>query len=358
MTDTKRNLLVGLFVLGGLACLGVLIVMFGESRGLFGKRYTVTAKFERIVGVREGTDVTLAGVWVGSVLGIRMVDATKPNEGINVVLDIDPQFSIPAGSVALVETPLMGQPTINIQPPGETIKLLPQDGKGEIHGVVKGPLESVIDPKFMAAIEKTTTHVGLLAEALTPAAKAIQDLLEQRTISQVEASAETPQQIAANLYTTIERLHSVLKHFDVVLGDPTVQSNVRDTLANFKAASEEAHKATESLKLFGEEARKTAVGARQIIGKVDATVDTSHQIVKDLGQKLLTTTDQLSRLLDYLNSAGRDIAEGQGTMGMVLRDPHLYDELMLTVKRLGDAATEMQVLIKQWQKQGILSGAK
>jgi len=358
MIDTKRNLLVGLFVLGGLLCLGFLIVIFGQTRGLFGERYIVTAKYDSIVGVRSGTDVTLAGVWVGNVLDIKMVNPSRPNEGVKVVLEIDPKFSIPAGSRAIVETPLMGQPSINIRPPTETIKLLPKDNTAEIYGTVKGALESVIDPKFMAAMEKTTIQIGMLAEALTPAAKAVEKLLEQRTVSQVESSAGTQQQIAANLYTAAERLHSVLKHIDMVVGDPAVQSNLKDTLANFKAASESAKQAVESLKVFSEDAQKTAVGARQVVAKVDATVDTTHQYIEDIGRKLLASTDQLSKLLDNLTAASRDAAEGQGTVGMLLRDPHLYDELMLTIQRLGDAAAEMKVLIKQWEKQGLLSAAK
>ena len=358
MSDAKRNVLVGLFVLGGLTCLGILIVLFGETRGLFGKRYTLSAKFERIAGVRSGTDVTLAGVWIGSVLDIKMVDPSRPHEGVQVVLEIDPKFSVPAGSVALVETPLMGQPAINIHPPTETIKLLPKDGTGEIHGAVRGALESIIDPHFMAALEKATTQIGTLAEALTPAAKAVQDLLEQRTIFEVERSAGTPKEVTANLYTAVQRLHNVLKHLDLVMGDPAVQSNVKEALANFRAASEEARRATESLKVFGEEAQRTAAGARQVVAKVDATVDTTHQYIQELGRKLVGTTDRLSRLLDYLSAAGRDVAEGEGTVGLLLRDPHFYDELMLTVQRLGEAASELKVLVIQWQKQGLLSATK
>jgi phospholipid/cholesterol/gamma-HCH transport system substrate-binding protein len=358
MKDSKRNLMVGLFVLGGLTCLGILIVMFSETRGMFSNRYIVTAKFDRIAGVRVGTEVTLAGVRVGSVLDISMVDRKQPNEGVRLQLDIAPEYSIPAGSHAVVETPLMGQSTVNIVPPTEITKLLPQDGTGEIHGVIKGALESVIDPAFMAAIEKTTTQIGMLAEAMTPMSKAIQDLLEQRTIAQVEQSTGTSKQMTANLYTAVERLHKVLKHVDVVLGDPATQSNVKDTLANFRTASEDAKVAVANFKAFSDEAQKTAVSARQIVTKVDATVDVTRGYIEELGRKLVSNTDQLSRLLDYLNVAGQNVAEGQGTVGMLLRDPKFYDEMMLTVQRLGEAASELQVLVKQWQKQGLLGAAK
>jgi hypothetical protein len=295
-------------------------------------------------------------------MDIRMVDRKQPSEGVKVQLQIDPKFSIPRGYQAVVETPLMGQPTINIIPniipPAQALEFIPKDGTGEIHGVVKGALESVIDPAFMAAIEKTTTQIGTLAEALTPAAKAVQNLLEQRTVSEVDKSAGTPQQLTANLYTAVERLHLVLKHIDQVLGDPAVQSNLKDTLANFKTASEDVRSAVASFKVFSDEAQKTAASAHQVVTKVDATVDVTRGYIDDLGRKLVDNTDQLSRLLGYLNTAGRQVAEGQGTVGMMLRDPKFYDELMLTVQRLGEAAAELQVLVKQWQKQGILGAAK
>lgn len=358
MTDHKRNVLTGLFVLAGLCCLAVLIVMFGEYRGVLGKRYTINAKFDRITGVREGTDVTLAGVWVGSVLRVGLVDPRQPHKGVLTVLEIDPKFQVPSGSVAVVTTPLMGQATVNITPAAKTLTLLPTDGTAEIAGMVTTPLGDVIDPALLDTMKKTTYQIGVLAEALTPAAKAITDLLEQRSIEDVEKSAETPRKMAANLFTTVERLHSVLRHFDQVLGDPAVQSNVKETVANFKAASEDAKLAVAGLRNFAQEAQQVSVSAKAMMGKLDATADTANKYIEELGPRLVSTTDQVSKLLDYLISASRDLAEGQGTAGMLLRDPKFYDELMLTVRRLGEAASELQVLVKQWQKQGLLSSVK
>ncbi|MHC4800172.1 MAG: MlaD family protein, partial [Planctomycetota bacterium] len=148
MTERNRNALIGLFVLGGLICLGTLIVKFGESRGLFGKRYVVNAKFERIARVKEGTDVNLAGVWAGSVFKIDLVDRFNPSEGVIVAMEIGKEFSVPRDSVATVITPLMGQAVINIIPPTTPTEPLPQDGSAEpIDGILKNPLETVIDPK-------------------------------------------------------------------------------------------------------------------------------------------------------------------------------------------------------------------
>jgi len=351
MTDRNRNVLIGLFVLVGLVCLAVLIVLFGESRGLFSQRYVVRAKFKRIVGVREGTDVNLAGVWAGNVTNVELIDPGEPGKGVYAVMQIDQQYVVPRGSVANVVTPIMGQAAINIIPPPAAAAPVPRDGTAIIQGLLKNPLETVIDPKLMATLEKTTAQIGTLAEALTPAARAVEELLKLRPIAEVEKAPET---VTANLSTAVERLHSVLKHIETVLGDPEVQSNLKETLVNFKAASEEAKLAVAGLRTFSEEAQGAAAGARKVIAKLDATVDTTHRHIDELGQRLLLNADKLSRILDYLAAAGYDMAEGEGTVGMLLRDPKFYDELMLTTQRLGAAAAELQVLVKQWQKEGIL----
>jgi len=340
MKERTRNALIGFFVLGGLVCLGVMVVKFGESRGFFGKRYVVDARFDRIVGVREGTDVNLAGVWAGSVLKIDLVNRFNPSEGVIVSMEIGKEFSVPLDWVATVITPLMGQSAINIIPPDKPIEPLPQDGTAVITGIVKNPLETIVDPELMATLKTTTAQVGKLAEALTPAAQAVTGLLERRTIEQVESPEAETKEMTANLYTAVERLHNVLKHFDDVLGDPEVQTNFKETLANLKTGSENAKIAIAAFGKFSEEAQKL-------------TSDT-HDAVNDLSKKMIDNADKLSRLLDQFVSAGQDLAEGEGTIGKLLRDPKLYDALMLTTERLGTAAAEMQVFIKQWQDKGLL----
>jgi phospholipid/cholesterol/gamma-HCH transport system substrate-binding protein len=343
----RRNVLIGLFVLGGLAGLGILIVKFGESKRWFGQQYIVFAKFDRITGVREGTEVLLAGVSVGNIRKIELAVRERPNEGVLVAMEIAKEFPLPKGSVATVETALMGQARINVMPPLESTDPLPMDGTGMIHGKIVNPLEQVIDPRMMATLEKTTAQIGKLAETLTPAAEDIHNLLRQVTTKEVDT-----QGVTANFFTAVERLHNVLKHFDTVLGDPNVQSNVRDTVANLKASSDELKLAIEGFKKLSESTQKTAASAQLVVDKLSTTVDTTQKHIDDLGKSLISNSDRLSKLLDYMVVAGRDLAEGKGKLGMLLRDVRFYEELLLTIQRLGLAAADMQVVIKQWQDSG------
>jgi phospholipid/cholesterol/gamma-HCH transport system substrate-binding protein len=350
MSDSKRrNALIGLFVLGGLVALGVLIVKFGESKSWFGQRYEVRAKFDRINGVREGTQVQLAGVWIGQVAKVDLAERERPDEGVIVVMEVDKKYLVPRGSVANVIVPLMGQASINIIPPQVPTASLPLDGTGVISGKIVNPLEQVIDPKMMATLEKTTAQIGTLAEALTPAANDIHVLLKRTTTQEVDQTDAT-----ANLFTAVERLHSVMKHIDSVLGDPNVQGNIKSTVDNFRLASEDARLAVLGFKAFSQTAQQVAVSAQGVVGKLDTTVMITQKHIDELGQKLTDNSDRLSKFLDYMVSAGQNLAEGQGTLGLMLRDPRFYEELLLTVQRLGMAAADLQVTVKQWQEAGLM----
>lgn len=356
MSDRSRNALIGLFALGGMLCLAALIMLFGETRGLFQQEYPIQAKFETDPppNIRAGTEVTIAGMPVGSVGRIELVDKASPGDGLLVELWVNQKYHVPRGSVARVVMPLMGQPRVDIQPPTQaTVELLPRDGSGEIFGQVVNPLESVLDPKLMGTLEKTLTQIGDLASALTPAADAFAGLLERRTIKDVESPEAVIQGLTANLYTAVQRLYNVLTHFDTVLGDPDVQSNLKLSLDNFRVASEGVKVAVEDLKLFSQHANSVALTARGTMEKVDQTVVMTHNHIDTLGRRLTSDADKLSRLLDYFLSVGQQLAEGDGAAGRFLRDTKLYDELLLTFQRLGAVASEMQVLIKQWQTQGV-----
>ncbi len=365
MTDHRRNALVGLFVLGGLIAFGIVLVLFGESRLQFlTKGYTITARFDTMSGVREGTQVFLAGVQIGSVLSVELKDPTNPTEGVVARIDVRGKYEIPVGWKAFVESPLMGQPVINILPPTGRIPVvippqrfasLPKDGSGEIMGEQVNPLEKILSPQFINTLEKTTAQIGTLAEALTPAATAVTELLQYRPVRVID-DPNKPPDVTANLYTTVERLHNVLKHLDMVFGDPESQSNARTVLANLRQASEDAKLAMTGFRDFSGRLQVAATQASDVLTNVNSTVTVTREHIDVLGRRLAGNIDQLSRLLDQLVASGQNLNEGQGAVPMLLRDPKLYEELLLTVRRLGEAAQELKVLVKQWQKGGLLGG--
>ena len=67
MNHTRTEIIVGLFVLVGIACLGYLAIKLGKLEVFGASGYTVTADFPSVAGLKVGDPVEIAGVRVGRV---------------------------------------------------------------------------------------------------------------------------------------------------------------------------------------------------------------------------------------------------------------------------------------------------
>jgi len=118
MSREKTDFWVGLFVLLGAAAVVFLALKAGNlSSFSFGSRYTLTANFDNIGGLKVRAPVKSAGVTVGRVSGIAFDDQTFQAV---VSLDIEQPYAFPADSSAKILTSgLLGEQYIGIEPGGD-----------------------------------------------------------------------------------------------------------------------------------------------------------------------------------------------------------------------------------------------
>jgi phospholipid/cholesterol/gamma-HCH transport system substrate-binding protein len=85
--------------------------------------YQLTAQFDRIDGIRDGSDVRIAGVKVGSVIGERLDPKTFL---ATVRLSIAPQYKLPDDTVAeIVSSSLLGEKYMSLVPGGSDKMIAP-----------------------------------------------------------------------------------------------------------------------------------------------------------------------------------------------------------------------------------------
>ena len=105
---------VGLFVILGALALGYLSVKLGRVELLGRGGYTVSANFPSVGGLKSGSSVEIAGVEIGRVEKIRLV-----NDEAEVVLWINDSIKLPDDSIASIKTKgLIGEKYIRISPGG------------------------------------------------------------------------------------------------------------------------------------------------------------------------------------------------------------------------------------------------
>ena len=126
----RRNLietLVGAVVIAVAAIFLVFAYDNADLRAVDG--YRVMARFDRIDGLRTGSDVVMSGIKIGSVTG-RPLD---PETYLAVVtMTIDPKIELPADtSAAIVSDGLLGDKYLSLTPGAED-DAIPDGGEIEI----------------------------------------------------------------------------------------------------------------------------------------------------------------------------------------------------------------------------------
>lgn len=119
MRNRMLELTVGLFMVGGFAALIFLALQVsGLSPRAASETYTVYAKFNDIGGLAERAQVSLAGVTIGKVTGIRLDPETLQAEvAMEIYQDID---TISADSSAVIRTAgLLGEKYIDVSVGGD-----------------------------------------------------------------------------------------------------------------------------------------------------------------------------------------------------------------------------------------------
>jgi phospholipid/cholesterol/gamma-HCH transport system substrate-binding protein len=81
----KHAIIVGVFIIIGLAILVVTVFTLGGQKDAFVKKVTLNANFDDVNGLQTGNNIWFSGVKVGTVKKIRL----KGNSNVTVILNID-----------------------------------------------------------------------------------------------------------------------------------------------------------------------------------------------------------------------------------------------------------------------------
>jgi phospholipid/cholesterol/gamma-HCH transport system substrate-binding protein len=95
--------------------------------------YIVTANFPMVDGVKDGTDVKINGVKVGSVQSLKLNTDPGPNQFlVTVSMTLDPSVQLPTDTMALVASEsLLGGKYMSLEP-GVDETMIKSDGTGRI----------------------------------------------------------------------------------------------------------------------------------------------------------------------------------------------------------------------------------
>jgi phospholipid/cholesterol/gamma-HCH transport system substrate-binding protein len=118
------ELMVGLFMIAGILCLGYLSIKLGKMEVFGSKGYELQATFSNSGGLKVGSGIIIAGVEVGRVKSVALEDYQA-----YVVMNLPSDIKIQEDAIASIRTKgLIGEKYVDITPGGSD-KTIPPGGK-------------------------------------------------------------------------------------------------------------------------------------------------------------------------------------------------------------------------------------
>jgi phospholipid/cholesterol/gamma-HCH transport system substrate-binding protein len=321
MNNARKNIAVGVTMVGALLILGFMILLFGEApvRLFMPAQVRVTFLADSAEGISNGSPIFYRGVNIGQVRAV-----TLPADGSGVRIDGTVQTSapVPANVEGVTRSTLIGgSSSLNLETVGAPHGRLADGATVRL----RAGGNNVLPPQFAE-----------LALQLTDLTKRLQvtaeDWNKSKVIDKVASAVESTQK-------TFEKVGQTAEELRKLLADDKMRGDLKATLDNFRTVSENA-------KVIGKNLEKLSADASTTITRTNANID---DLSKQLGGRL----DQLAGVFDKLNSVVGKIDKGEGTASKLINDPKLYESLVDTSQELNLTVKDLRRLVEQWEQEGV-----
>jgi phospholipid/cholesterol/gamma-HCH transport system substrate-binding protein len=272
--NRRVSILVGALVLAAIVTVGAVLVFVGSIGDLFARHSVLTACFSDVTGLRPGAAVLISGVRIGSVHEVALGGACGDQAAVGVQLDKGQLARLHADAGAkLVTLGLLGDRALALKPGQATAQLAPG---AVLHGEVPADASQVV------------AQAGEAFDVLVRVARRFETELNEGDVAKMLSHLAHASGSLSRILDDAEHgpgLISMLLHDR---GLPRQLRRLEHAVTEVEAASGEAHQTM----------------ARLDKGARDASDIVAH------------------------------IKSGQGTLGGIIYDPAIYEDLRTIVGRV------------------------
>jgi phospholipid/cholesterol/gamma-HCH transport system substrate-binding protein len=207
-SQNLNNIRLGTFLIGGLSILILLFYMIGKNKNIFGKNYTLRARFENIQGLKAGNNVRYAGIDVGTVEEVKIIN----EHTIEAIMTINKKVNhiIRKNALASIGTDgIVGNKIVNINPQNPPANLAIENDLL--------PTRLPIDTdELLRTLAKSNNNIAIISEGLKITiskinnSHAIWNLLNDDAFNQnLKMSANNINDATININNTAKRIHQI-----------------------------------------------------------------------------------------------------------------------------------------------------
>lgn len=292
---------------GALTAIAIVILILGfnylKGRNVTDRSDEIYAVFPSVKGVQKSNAVMINGLQVGKVTDLKEKD--KNLSGIVVTITLTKNINIPKNSVVGISSELLSSTSLDIALGDATAYV--QDGD---------TLNTVTSESLMAQITKSVNP------AIDNATKTLASV--DMLVRKLSAVVDTNTQM--NIQTIVRNLAHTSRSLDLLM---SAQNGVLlKSLNNVESITGNLAKNNEHISATMSNLDKT-------------TAKLADANIEEVLQSLKTTMTKLQNTVDNVNSKN-------GTMGLLLNDRQLYDEIRQTNRSLTTLLDDLRVNPKRY----------
>jgi phospholipid/cholesterol/gamma-HCH transport system substrate-binding protein len=327
-------------------------MLFGEG---WKSQYTVFVETPVAPNVTVNTPVRKNGIRIG-----RVAEVENRDRSVRLTLKINSNEAIYENEVCEIGTAsFLGDAVIDFMPGtdpnrGEALTDR-QSVQARNVAIERNPvelidvalnLENQVDTT-LRSIQLASDNVALAAEKADQIMGAMQDAVGGQD-SGFREFLENSRKLSAKAEIAIENFNEFMVNINEVAGDPEMRANFRESVAKLPELLDEVN-------VTVSDARETINSFRDVSANAGENLANLTDFTQALGEQGPEIIDSLNKSLAKLDSLITDVGEfagggdSQGTLGKLLNDPELYDNLNETIRNARDISAQLKPLIIQLQ---------
>ena len=333
MSAKNRSVKVGLFVTVGFVIAAIAIFLIGDNRRQWDRKMTFKGRFNDVVGLKAGSAVRMGGIDVGSVSEVSYGESAKDTKiYVTVVVAKNEARRVrPDTTMRVVNKGLLGDKMVDLAG-GDPEKGPAPDGSF---------LPSEADPADMGkAIEKMNSVATKADQTMDAVKRTSEQLADPQVAEDIKGSVKSLRVILDGVANNpngavhkaifdpaeAQRVDNILAHLDA-------------TTASLQLITDDAHHITTQAKngpglvhtlVYDEQLGTSATGTVVELNKSLAALRTSN----GLGHAFIYGDDNTQHIMGNVNVMSDDLREiianvkaGRGTLGALLVDPSVYEDV-------------------------------
>jgi phospholipid/cholesterol/gamma-HCH transport system substrate-binding protein len=304
---------------GILAAFSIALLIIGynflKGNAIFSNETVLYAKYSRVDGLGVSKPVLINGFQIGRVDKLQL----QPDGSIVATLNIDGQYEIPSNSIARLEsTDLLGSKAI--------IMVL---GNANVFAKDGDTLNANVEKNIMEAVQPVQKKAELIIDKMDSILTSVNTILNPDFQNNVNKSFNS---IAA----TLGSLESTSKKIDGLVG--TEGSRISAILANVESISNNL--------------KNNNVKINSILNNLETVSD---QVA---AANFKQTIDNANKAVADLQGVVAKVNNGDGTLGLLVNDRQMYDNLNNASKNLDSLVIDLKENPKRYVHFSVFGGGK